>query len=344
MSTTGDGRIWIVGVGGIGAVVGYRLGRAGLAPLLIDGWAEHVAAINERGLRLAGQFDDAAMALPARRLEALAGLSVPPAIVLLCVKSFQTESALAAVAPRLAAHTVLVSLQNGMNEETIAAAIGHGRTVGCVVIMDGGLLAPGVAAQENPHERRFMLGGLDDSADAAVEKAGELLAAVGEVEVSRNIRGELWAKLVHNCMVNAVCALTGLSAARALRDRLIWPCVHRLGREAVLVSRAEGVALGGGGLFGLGARDFLEDERAGIVERAILGAYPRSENLHPSMAQDIAKGRPTEIGFLNGWIVTRARRAGIETPANAEIVDLIRRVERGELAPREENRRLLGQA
>ena len=332
-------RVWVVGVGGIGSVVGYRLARAGIAPLLVDGWAAHVAAINEVGLRLDGQFDDAPAAVRAAVLDDLT--ADEPDLVFLCVKSFQTEATLRAIAPRLGRDAIVVSLQNCMNEEAIAAAVGRERTVGGVVVMDGALVGPGVARQVNPDERSFVLGSLDGGGDGAVDSAAEVLRRVGEVRVSANVWGELWAKLVHNCMINAVCALTGLDAARAWRDPAAWRFARVLGREAVQVSRAAGVALGDSGLFGCGAEDFLDEGRAPRLEGAIRAAYPESEEVYPSMAQDVAKGRPTEIQFLNGWIVERGRAAGIATPANARIVDLIRRVERGKLAPAAENTRLL---
>ncbi len=335
--------VWVVGVGGIGSVVGYRLARAGFAPLLVDGWPAHVAAMNDVGLRLAGQFDDATVAVRAVGLDVLAGMDEPD-IVFLCVKSFQTDGALAAIVPHMGPRAVVVSLQNGMNEEAIAAAVGPERTVGGVVVMDGSMVGPGVARQANPGERVFTLGRLDGGSDSAVVAAEEVLGAVGEVRVSNNVWGELWAKLVHNCMINAVCALTGLDASRAWRDPVVLPFARALGREAVQICHAEGVVLGSSGMFGCEAQDFLDDARAPHLEAAIHAAYPEAEMLYPSMAQDVAKGRPTEIRFLNGWIVDRGRRAGIPTPANAHVAALIGRVERGELVPAEQNKRLLADA
>ena len=221
--------------------MGYRLAWAGVAPLLLDGWAAHVAAMNDVGLRLAGQFDDAAVRVRAAALDDLNGAGAPPDVVFLCVKSYQTEAAVAKLARHLDLGAIVVSLQNGMNEETIAAAFGRERTVGGVVVMDGAMVGPGVARQVNPDERSFTLGSLAGGPSPAVERAAAVLGRVGEVHISDNVWGELWSKLVHNCMVNAVCALTGLDATRALRDPLVWPFALALGREAVRVSRAEGV-------------------------------------------------------------------------------------------------------
>ena len=336
-------QIWIAGTGGIGSVVGYRLARAGLDPLLIDGWDDNVRAINDAGLRLAGQFGDAPVPARAIAFDDAGREPEPPAMVLLCAKSFQTGPVLDALAAKLAPPAIVVSLQNGMNEEAIAARVGAERTVGAVVVMDAALTGPGVAAQENPDERSFTLGSLDGGPSAAVEAAA-VLRVVGDVRISDDILGELWSKLVHNCMINGVCALTGLTGARALRHPQAWPFIRMLGREAVAVSRAEGVTLGAAGLFGCTAPDFLEDGRAARLEAAILAAYPETEQLYPSMAQDVAKGRPTEIGWLNGWIEDVGRKAGIATPANSRITALIGEVERGALKAGEQNVGLLGEA
>ena len=337
-------RIWIAGTGGIGSVVGYRLAHAGLDPLLIDGWDDNLRAINEAGLRLAGQFGDVPVAARAIAFDDAGREPEPPDIVLLCAKSFQTGPVLDALAASLAPPAIVVSLQNGMNEEAIAARVGAERTVGAVVVMDAALAGPGVATQENPDERSFTLGSLDGGPSATVDAAAAVLRVVGDVRVSDDIVGELWSKLVHNCMINAVCALTGLTGARALRHRRAWPFIRTLGREAVAVSRAQGVTLGAAGLFGCTAPDFLEDDRAARLEAAILAAYPETEELYPSMAQDVAKGRPTEIGWLNGWIEETGRKAGIATPANGRITALIGEIERGALTAGERNVGLLDEA
>ena len=337
-------RIWIAGAGGIGSVVGYRLARAGLDPLLIDGWDDNVRAIDGAGLRLAGQFGDVPVAARAIAFDDAGREPEPPAIVLLCAKSFQTGPVLDALAAQLAPPAIVVSLQNGMNEEAIAARVGAERTVGAVVVMDAALTGPGVAVQENPDERSFTLGSLDGGPSAAVEAAAAVMRVVGDVRISDDIRGELWSKLVHNCMINGVCALTGLTGARALRHPRAWPFIRMLGREAVAVSRAEGVTLGAAGLFGCTAPDFLEDDRAARLEEAILAAYPETEELYPSMAQDVAKGRPTEIGWLNGWIEESGRKAGVATPANSRIAALIGEVERGALRGRRTERRTAGRS
>ncbi len=336
--------VWIAGVGGIGGVVGYRLTKAGRAPVLVDGWAEHVGAMNAQGLVLKGQFDDAAVPVRAVTIDELDSAGEAPDLVYLCVKSFQTEDTVRALLPYLTSSSSVVSLQNGINEEAIAQAIGKERVIGGVALIDGALIAPGVARQDNPAERGFVLGDLAGRASEVVERAAAVLSDFGEVRITSNIWGELWAKLVHNCMMNAVCTLTGRNAAWILRDPAVWRFARALEAEAVRVALASGVTPEGSCLYGCTPQDFLEEAGEPRVAQALRAAYPASGDLYPSMVQDVWKGRPTEIEFMNGFIVRKGEQVGIETPHNAAITALIHRIERGELEPDATNKHLLQDA
>ena len=326
-------KIWVAGIGGIGGVVAYRLTRAGFAPLLVDAWLEHVAAMNESGLALKDQFADEPVPVRTVHLSALDTLEPAPDIVFLCVKSFQTTEFMRAIAPHLDENSTVVSLQNGINEETLAGELGPDRVIGAVVMMDGGLMEPGVAKQENPEERNFVLGTLDGRGSQRLGAAAEVLGVVGNVRTSGNIWGELWSKLVHNCLINAVCALTNRNAAWALREDTVWQTARTLALEAVQVAHGHDIALEPSALFGCGPEDFSDDAPNSRLRKSILAAYPDTEDLYPSMQQDVRKGRPTEIEFLNGWIVRKGKDVGVRTPLSTAITGLVHRVEDGSLKP-----------
>jgi 2-dehydropantoate 2-reductase len=213
-----------------------------------------------------------------------------------------------------------------------------------VALIDGALSAPAQARQDNPQQRGFVLGDLAGRESQALEQAAAALSDFGEVRVTSNIRGELWAKLVHNCMMNAVCTLTGRNAAWILRDPVVWPFARALEAEAVRVALAHGVELGTSCLYGCAPQDFVEEAGEPRVAQALRAAYPETGDLYPSMVQDVWKGRPTEIEYMNGFIVGKGKEAGIETPRNAAITALIHRIERGELAPDAANKNLLQDA
>ena len=312
---------------------GYRLVRAGLTPLLIDAWTAHVAEMNKTGLVLKDQFADQPVRARAIQLDELNARHGAPDLVLLCVKSFQTTEFLRSMAPHLDEGSTIVSLQNGINEEYLASEIGADRVIGAVVMMDGSLVGPGVARQENPEERNFVLGTLDGQKTGQLALAAGILDNVGNARVSDNIWGDLWSKLVHNCLINAVCALTDRNAAWVLREDTVWRTAQILAREAVQVALAQGIALEPSGLFGCDAEAFFDTGLNSRLRQAILAAYPDTEDLYPSMHQDVRKGRKTEIEFLNGWIARKGREAGVPTPLSEAVTGLIHRVEQGSLQP-----------
>ena len=325
--------IWVAGIGGIGGVIGYRLVRAGLTPLLIDAWTKHVTAMKETGLVLKDQFADQPMKVRAIELGELDSRHAAPDLVFLCVKSFQTADFLQSMAARLGKDSTVVSLQNGINEEYLASEIGADRVIGAVVMMDGGLVGPGVARQENPEERNFVLGTLDGKRTGRLAAATELLDVVGSARTSSNIWGELWSKLIHNCLINAVCALSDRNAAWALREDTVWRTAQTLAREAVQVALANDISLEPSGLFGCEAEAFFDTGLNSRLRQAILVAYPETEDLFPSMHQDVRKGRKTEIGFLNGWIARKGKEAGVPTPLSEAVTGLVHCVEQGSLQP-----------
>ncbi len=335
--------IWVAGVGGIGGVIGCRLARAGLAPLLVDAWPEHVAAMNRSGLALEGQFADEPVQVHAIQLGGIDPNRPAPDFVFLCVKSFQTTEFMDAIAPHLDENSTVVSLQNGINEETLAGELGPARVVGAVVMMDGSLVGPGIARQENPEERNFVLGTLDGQGTQRLATAAELLNVVGNARVSGNIWGELWTKLVHNCLINAVCALTNRNASWALREDTVWRTARTLAQEAVQVALAHEIALEPSALFGCQPEEFFDVGLNSRLRQAVLAAYPDTEDLYPSMQQDVRKGRTTEIEFLNGWIVRKGKDVGVPTPLSAAVTGLIHRVEDGSLKPDPSNVKIFSQ-
>lgn len=204
--------ITVVGAGAIGGTVGAYLARAGHAVTFCDMAAEHVAAINARGLSIHSWAEEFTVHAPAVPPEDLRG---PLDIVLLAVKAQHTADALRFIAPLLADAGMVVSLQNGLNEEMIAAAVGAQRTIGCLVNFSADYLEPGVIHYGGPGT--FKIGELDGSLTPRLQNLRELLSAWGTVETTPNIWGYLWGKLGYANMLYAT-ALADASMA-AVIDR-----------------------------------------------------------------------------------------------------------------------------
>jgi 2-dehydropantoate 2-reductase len=203
-------RITIVGAGAIGGTIGAYLTRGGASVQLVDRAVEHVAAMTSAGLRIEAFDETFTASVEATAPEDLAG---PLDIVMLAVKAQDTEAATRALLPLLTDGSVIVSLQNGLCERTIAHIVGPERTIGCLVNFSADYLAPGVISYGGPGTVR--LGELDGRTSQRLAALRELLLPFGAVEVTDNIWGYLWAKLGYaNMMFGS--ALTDETMADAI--------------------------------------------------------------------------------------------------------------------------------
>ncbi len=332
MPTAGTS-IWVVGIGGIGATLGCRLARDGDV-LLVDGWEENVAAIRDRGLAVEYADETVIARPPAVTLDRLAGQGLPaPRMVILAVKSYQTADTIRILEPTIGPETQVVSAQNGLNEDTIADLIGVERTVGAICLFDGQLLEPGRARQRRTDGKMVIgdVGGGDGQRLHVLNEIAQRLRTAVAVEISDNIYGELWTKVIRNGMINGVCALAGADVGTAAGDHDMLSIIVALGVEGVRVARALGVTLIEADLYGASVTDFergFDDPASyGRAAAKVRAEYLSFAQVIPSMAQDVAKGRPTEIEFLNGVVVAKGATLGLETKVSAALVEAVKRIE-----------------
>ncbi len=341
-------RIAVVGAGAVGGYVGAGLAAAGHDVTLIDPWPAHVEAIRAGGMHLSGmtEAETRIVRVPALHLTEVQALARqrPIDIAFVAVKSYDTEWATLMIAPYLSPAGVVVSLQNCINEERIAALIGWGRTMGTVV--SGGLA---LDLYEPAHIRRTMaklpghtclyVGEPSGRVTARARALAALLGAVDGTHATADLWGERWTKLCVNGMRNGVSAATGMGGNERDRHDAVRRVCIRLGAESVRVGRALGFRVGK-----VGALDPEALARAGDndpaalaeVERLMLAGTTgaaRSDLQRPSMAQDMAKGRRTEIEFMNGFIAAKATEAGVPAPTHARLTEVVKQVERGILRP-----------
>ena len=341
-------RIAIVGAGALGGYVGGTLAHLGHNVTLIDAWPEHVETIRARGLELDGMTPEErfvvrkAKTLHLTDVQSLARAPVDVAMV--AVKSYDTLWATALIKPYLSEQGFVVSLQNCLNEETIASMVGWGRTVGAVASMISvDLYEPGrirrTMAKGGDKYTIFRIGEPHGRVTPRVEELVEWFRGIDSAKATTNLWGERWSKLVQNSMSNGVTAATGLTSGDCLRNDKIRRFQIRLGGEAVRVGQALGYELekirGAAperlALAAEGDRAALAEIEALFVPRA--ADNPRDNIQRPSMAQDILKGRRTEIDAMNGYIARKGEEVGVPAPSHAKLADIVTRVERGELKP-----------
>src|SRR6478752_1498767 len=340
-------RIAFVGAGAIGGYIGANLTALGHDVTLIDPWPAHVEAMRAHGMHLYGMTDPENKTVRVNAIHVTDAQQLakqPPIdIAFIAVKSYDTVWATRLIRQYLAPGGFLVSSQNCINEERIASVVGWGRTVGCVV--GGGvgveLFEPGHVRRtmlKNPNVVSFHVGEPHGRITRRVEELAAMLDGIDNAHVTDNLWGERWTKLCVNGMRNGVSAATGLGGnARDSHDAIRRVCI-RLGGESVRVGQAMGFRLGKIGALepetlALAAEDDRRalDEIEGLM-LAGTNAAARSDLQRPSMAQDMAKGRRTEIEFMNGFIAARGDEVGVPAPTHAMLTEVVTRVERGEIA------------
>jgi 2-dehydropantoate 2-reductase len=299
-------RICIVGAGAIGGLfAAYLATLQDTEVWAFDLSAEHVDAINAGGLRLTGHVELVAP-VHARTDPA----QIPPCeLGIVATKGTVTRPAIAAAAPIFAARGAVCSMQNGIgNEEVIAADVP--RVIRGVTLPAARVDGPGVIHMVGPG--LTWIGPFEPAPAPAVdiELLAELLNRSGlETRALADARGAQWTKLLFNAATNPVCALTGLTHGQMVDH----PPSRRLAGELLREGQAVAGALG----------IVLDSDPVALVDEAGQANY-----LHrPSMLQDVAARRPTEIATLNGGIVDAARRVGVAVPHHEAIVDLIRGLE-----------------
>ncbi|MES2197195.1 MAG: ketopantoate reductase family protein [Pseudomonadota bacterium] len=294
-------QVAVIGAGAVGCYYGGLLLRAGHDVTFI-GRQPHVDAINAHGLLL--DIQDFRGHLPARAATDATALAAPD-LVLVCVKSADTEAAGRALSGHLRPETALLSLQNGVdNAQRLRAVTGH-PVIAAVVYVGSEMAAPG-------HVRHHGGGDLVIGASPASEALAQALRAAGiHTTISADIEAVQWTKLITNCAFNALSAVAGIAYGPMMQVEGAREVIAAAVKEAAEVARACGVTVPPD----LGAQIFR-----------IPAAMP---NQTSSTAQDLSRGKPSEIDFLNGYVVRKGAELGIATPTNQALQVMVKLAERG---------------
>lgn len=350
-------RIVIVGAGAVGGYIGAYLTKAGHDVTLVDPWPENVETIRRHGLSLKGLTPEENITVPVRVLHVgeVQGFirERPIDVGLVALKSYDTIWATQLLLPYLAPEGIVASSQNCINDERVARTAGRERTLGVVVAgIAAELYEPGKIRRAVPRGSPGILrvGELDGQITPRLRRLAAILEDVDTVKVTDDLHAERWTKLSVNSMRNSISAASGLSGNDITRDTAVRRFAIRLGGEAVLVGKAQGLALGP--ISGLDPDTLLsaahgDSEALDVIETRMLAETSngrRSEYQRPSMGQDVLRGRRTEIDFLNALVVETGARFKVPTPANAAIVDAVRDIERGRLEPSAELVARLGES
>lgn len=329
-------RIAILGSGANGASIGADLTRAGEDVVLIDQWPENVEKTRSTGLTI--NFPTETLCVPIKTLHLceLATVREKFDVVLMLVKAYDSDWAARLMAPYLAQDGVLVGVQNGMSLDVIADAVGPSRTLGCVIEITSAMFVPGVVERHSAADRSwFAIGSFHPSTAGREGEVSELLRHSGAVEIVKDIRAAKWMKLVSNATTLVTSAILGLPISVAASLPPMRQFMLCSGNEALEAASLLGhPALP---IFGL-SPDSLEP-REKIVETlldTLVQGFVLPESTS-TVLQDWGKSRRSEVDDINGLVVKVLQDAGREAPANAAVVELAHRIERGELDPNPNN-------
>ncbi len=321
-----DERISVVGAGAIGGTVGAYLHEAGYDVLLVDDDREHVAAVNRNGLRFTGCRGEKTLRPPIVRVE---DLRRPLGVVFLCVKGHHTARAMGGISPLLAPDGWVLSLQNGLNEETIAGLIGRERTIGAFVHFGADLIEPGVI--QLGYEATIHVGELDGHRTPRVEALASALESAMPAEVTDNIWGYLWGKLVFGSLGFLVSCVDA-PVAEVLDDPLGRSLGRRICAEAYGVARTQAGRVESIGEFEPEA--FAPgpgwERRADATLDALADAWRHNIKRHMGIWRDLRiRKRKTEVDEQIAKVVATGEAEGVPTPINAAVLDVVHEIEEG---------------
>ena len=293
-------RFAVIGAGAVGCYFGGILARAGHHVTLI-GRPHHVSAIQQQGLLLTTQtFEEHIKLYASTELTAIHDADV----ILFCVKSTDTITTATQVKPHLSDHAVILSLQNGVeNAELIRSVLPH-QVIPAVVYVATEMVGDGHVKHNGRGE--LVIGSSSDSEMIA----SVLSTAAIPTQVSENVIGALWAKLIVNCAYNALSAITQLPYGQLVQQEGVPRMMEELVVECLAVASAAGVVV-------------LGDSRANVKQIATTMAEQTS-----STAQDLARGKRSEIDYLNGYVNRQGLLHHVPTPVNHALTSLVKMLEK----------------
>ena len=331
-------RVAIYGAGSLGTILGAYISKAGVAIELINRNKAHVEALQTQGAKVVGTVDFTQPVVAYTPAE----MSGTYDIIFLMTKQQHNPEVVAMLRPFLAEDGVLVTFQNGLPEVQIAEILGEERVLGCTVAWGATLQSPGVCELTSaPDALSFSLGAITEKKNKHFDYVKELLEKMGTVDVEENFLGTRWSKLLINAAFSGMSAVLGCTFGEAAGPKESRRIVQALIKECIDVCKAGGIRIEP-----VQGKDIVKLlDYSNALKRAfsffiIPIAIRKHAKLKASMLQDLEKGKLTEVDAINGAVSATGRKVGCPTPMNDRVVEIIHRIEKGELRPCRDNLRL----
>ena len=305
-------KIVMLGAGALGSTIGGTLAMGGNDVHFVDMWQEHVDLINKDGLHMTNEKEDWYVRVAARTTADTIGEAD---LVIVLVKSFATKQAVEQLKQTnvIGKNTLVMSLQNGLgNEETIASVIGSENVISGKTYVGGRLIQAGYISAGVQGKWTY-IGELNGEITDRIQTVCNVFNDAGLLcEVSDNIKGLIWDKLLINVAAGALCGITRLPYGPLYEEDYIKDVAVAAIQEGIQVAKAAGVVLKS------------EDPQYPWVaaSEGLPGTFKTS------ILQSLELKRPTEIDFINGSIVEWGKKYGIATPVNQTLVACVKGIEK----------------
>ena len=298
-------KISVIGSGAMGSLFGGKLAIAGENVVLYDVYRDHIDTVNKEGLSIEDAETGKITVVHPQASSDPESVKNSD-VLLIFVKSTNTESVANQFKSFAAPHTIVLTLQNGLgNDAILVKHFGIERTAIGVTSQGATFLGPGKIKHAGKGPTHITM------ADGNKTKLQDLAAALGragfETYISDEVTSLVWSKLIINVGINALTALLNVKNGQLLEYEDIKQVMADLVKEALIVVKKKGIQL------------IYDDPLAQVYEVARKTASNSS-----SMLQDFQKNRPTEIDFINGAVVNEAHKLGISVPVNETVTRIIR--------------------
>ena len=328
-------RTAIYGAGSLGTILGAFIAKGGMPVELINRNKAHIEALNANGAKVVGtvEFTQKVTSYCPDQM------SGQYDILFLMTKQQNNKEVVQMLKDYLAPDGVLVTFQNGLPEMQIAEILGEERVLGCTVAWGATLLSPGICElTSEPDALSFSLGSISPVRSRHFFKVKELLEMMGTVDEEENFIGTSWSKLLINAAFSGMSAVLGCTFGEAAGPKESRRIVQALIKECIDVCAAGGIRIEP--VQGKDIVKLLDYKRA--LKKAISFfiipiAIRKHAKLKASMLQDLEKGKLTEVDAINGAVSDYGRKVGWPTPMNDKVVEIIHKIEQGQLTPSFDN-------
>ena len=331
-------RAAIYGAGSLGMILGAFITKNGGSIDLVNRNKAHVEAIRKNGAIVTGtvNFTQKVNAITPEEMSGRYD------IIFLMTKQLQNREVVTSLKDYMTEDGVIVTLQNGIPELLISEIVGEEHVLGCTVAWGATKTGDGVCElTSEPDSLTFSLGYIGGKPNVHLREVKELLELMGPVEMDDNFIGTRWSKLLINSAFSGMSAVLGCTFGEAAKDRRSRKIVQSLIKECIDVCAAGGIHIEP-----IQGKDVVKllDYRNAFKKALSFAIIPIAIRKHAllkaSMLQDIENGKKTEVDSINGSVCSFGRKTGFPTPYNDKVVEIVHRIEDGELSPSFDNLKL----